>query len=274
MNRATDPDPLANYATLAAQGPTDAVLGHGFLTLVEPHPGHDAAYTRWYEDDHFHAGAMAFPWWFSGRRWIATRQLRELRESSDPAVDLDQGWSFATYWITQGRLAEQGRWLETVVSRLLAEGRMFAERTHVLTGYHDLVDEWQAPDHRPRGVHALEYPYCGLVLEVLDPPEAAPNWLAAEHVAPRLAWGEASQCLAFGPVPWPGQLEPSWFDYAAHPPGRVALLWFSESAPMESWADTFGTHRAAVEASGGSVALIGGFLPTVPGTDDHLDQVR
>src|SRR4051794_37761652 len=93
-------DLVEGYARLAAAGPTEALLGHAFLTLVEPHRGHDAEYTSWYEDDHFHAGAMAFPWWFSGRRWVATRALRALRDSSRPEVDLDPGWSFATYWIT------------------------------------------------------------------------------------------------------------------------------------------------------------------------------
>lgn len=267
-------DVVEEYAALAARGPTEAVLGHAFLTLVEPHRGHDGAYTRWYEDDHFHAGAMAFPWWFSGRRWIATRRLRELRETSVPGVDLDRGWSFATYWITAGRLAEQARWLETVVARLLAQGRMFAERTHVMTGFHDRVGEWQAPGHTPRGVHALEHPYGGLVLELVDAPAGAdPDWLGVTHVRPRLAAGEAAQCLAFRAVAWPGRLEPSWFEHTTVEAGRVALLWFVEGR-LEDWSSTFATHRAAVEAAGGGVAFLGGFLPAVPGTSTHLDQVR
>lgn len=56
------------YADLASQGPIEPALGHAFLTLVEPHNGHNAAYTRWYEDDHFHAAGMSFPWWFAGKR--------------------------------------------------------------------------------------------------------------------------------------------------------------------------------------------------------------
>ena len=266
---------LEGYSALPSQGPNAAVLGHAFLTLVEPHWGHEAAYTRWYEDDHFHAGAMAFPWWFSGRRWVATRALRELRQSSLADADLDRGWSFATYWITRGRLLEQARWLETTVGRLLADGRMFAERTHVLTGYHDHVREWQAPDHQPHGVHALEYPYDGVVLEVLDPPPGGrQGWLEADHVQPRLAGGEASLCLGFRPVPWPGRMQPSWFDYASSPEGRVVLLWFVEGPLIERWASFFGSHRAEVEAAGGSLVFVGGFLPTVPGTDRYLDQLR
>lgn len=269
-----DRDMIDASAELAASGPNEAALGHAFLTLVEPHRGHDREYTRWYEDDHFHAGAMAFPWWFAGRRWIATRALRALRDSSDLDTDLDRGWSLATYWISRGRLREQAAWLEGAVGRLLAEGRMFSERTHVMTGYYDHLGEWQAPRHQPRGVHALEYPYDGLVVEVIDRPAGADDWLADEYVGPRLARGEAAQCLAFGPVPWPGRLEPDWFDYAATPAGRIVLLWFLECDPSDGWARRFGTHRGTVEDAGGRLAFVGGFLPALPGTDNHLADVR
>jgi hypothetical protein len=262
---------LGGYASLASQGPIEPALGHAFLTLVEPHNGHDAAYTRWYEDDHFHAAGMSFPWWFAGRRWVATRALRQLRDSSLANADLDRGWSFATYWITRGRLREQALWLESTVGRLLADGRMFAERTHVMTGFFDHVTEWQAPGHQPRAVHALEYPYAGVVLEVVDPGRKGGRWLKENYVKPRLARGEAAQCLAFRPVPWPGQVEPPW---QSAPPDRTVLLWFVESGPADFWEGSFGTHRAAVEAAGGMVDFVGGFVPTLPGTDVYLDQLR
>ena len=31
-------------------------LGSMLFTLVEPHRGHEVAYNRWYERDHFYAG--------------------------------------------------------------------------------------------------------------------------------------------------------------------------------------------------------------------------
>ena len=33
-------------------------LGSMLLTLVEPHRGHEVAYNRWYERDHFYSGCM------------------------------------------------------------------------------------------------------------------------------------------------------------------------------------------------------------------------
>src|SRR5258708_30683587 len=81
----TDRAPNA-YSTLPSEGPYDAAIGAALITMVEPHPGHEAAYNRWYEDDHFYAGAMAMPWMFAGRRWVATRELQQLRFPDDSLV--------------------------------------------------------------------------------------------------------------------------------------------------------------------------------------------
>ena len=71
------------YRQLPKIGPHDARLGHALITLVEPAPGHEQAYNRWHEDDHFFAGALFMPWMFAGRRWVATRELRNLRYPPD-----------------------------------------------------------------------------------------------------------------------------------------------------------------------------------------------
>ena len=36
----------------------EIALGSALFTLVEPHTGHEVAYNRWYERDHFYAGCM------------------------------------------------------------------------------------------------------------------------------------------------------------------------------------------------------------------------
>ena len=59
------------YSTLPGEGPYDVAIGSALITMVEPHEGHEHAYNRWYEDDHFYSGAMAMPWMFAGRRWVA-----------------------------------------------------------------------------------------------------------------------------------------------------------------------------------------------------------
>ena len=70
----TDP-----YVEIAHHLPNEVRVGGALITLVEPHAGFEAAYNRWYEDDHFYSGAMAGPWIFSGRRFVATRDLRSRR---------------------------------------------------------------------------------------------------------------------------------------------------------------------------------------------------
>src|SRR5580700_3379578 len=54
-------------------------LGSILLTVVEPHRGHEVAYNRWYERDHFYSGCMIGPYQFAGRRFVATADLKALR---------------------------------------------------------------------------------------------------------------------------------------------------------------------------------------------------
>ena len=61
------------YEEIARQLPNDVRIGGALITMVEPHVGHEHAYNRWYEDDHFYSGAMHGPWTFAGRRWVAPR---------------------------------------------------------------------------------------------------------------------------------------------------------------------------------------------------------
>ena len=49
-------------------------VGSMLFTLVDPEKGHEVAYNRWYERDHFYAGCMVGPWLFAGSRWVAPRE--------------------------------------------------------------------------------------------------------------------------------------------------------------------------------------------------------
>ena len=51
-------------------------LGGALFTMVEPHPGHEVAYNRWYERDHFYAGCMIGAWTVSGARYVATTRVQ------------------------------------------------------------------------------------------------------------------------------------------------------------------------------------------------------
>ena len=49
------------YYHLAQTGPYAPAIGAALITMVEPHVGHERAYNRWYEDDHYNAGRDGVP---------------------------------------------------------------------------------------------------------------------------------------------------------------------------------------------------------------------
>src|SRR3546814_14063349 len=54
-------------------------LGSAMFSLTEPFPGKALEYNRWYERDHFFANGQQLPYFFTGRRFVATRALKALR---------------------------------------------------------------------------------------------------------------------------------------------------------------------------------------------------
>ncbi|MGW0294570.1 hypothetical protein [Streptomyces tuirus] len=270
------------YAELAAVGPYGTHPGHALITMVEPHPGHEYAYNRWYEDDHYYAGAMAMPWMFAGRRWVATRDLQLLRypEKSAIAQPVTAGCYLSTYWITAGRYDDHMRWTVAVNQRLNRDARVYHDRTHVLTAFQN----HEATVYRdgaagPRDVHALDHPYAGLVLQVVEadtPEQRAPllQWLRTRHLPKRLAGSPAALVTLFRPTPLPGDR----MTYVKQVEGvdtRLTLLWFLQTDPRECWEPYFtGLDTAVTESGLGRVELVAPFIPTVPGTDTYVDLLR
>ncbi|WP_335937043.1 hypothetical protein [Streptomyces sp. PTD5-9] len=270
------------YAELAALGPYEVRPGHALITLVEPHPGHERAYNRWYEDDHYYAGAMAMPWMFAGRRWVATRDLRELRypERSAVARPVGAGCYLSTYWVTEGRYDDHMRWTVGINKRLNRDGRVHHERTHVFTSFQD----HEATVYRdgaagPRDVHALDHPYRGLVLQVIDAeqPEMRGellDWLRSCHLPDRLEGSPAAMVTVFRPTPLPGD-RMSYVKQVEGLDTRLTLLWFLQEDPRKCWDGHFTGLDTAVGRSGlGRVELVAPFVPTVPGTDLYVEQLR
>lgn len=270
------------YGELAAVGPYGVHPGHALITMVEPHPGHEYAYNRWYEDDHYYAGAMAMPWMFAGRRWVAPRELQLLRhpEKSAVAEPVTAGCYLSTYWVTEGRYDEHMKWTVGINKRLNRDGRVYRDRTHVFTAFQD----HEATVYRdgaagPRDFHALDHPYRGLVLEVVDAEsggqrERLLEWLRAEQLPRAIAGSRAAMVTVFRPTPLPGDR----MTYVKQVEGvdtRLTLLWFLQADPRECWQELFAGRAEAVAESGlGRVELVAPFIPTVPGTDMYVDQLR
>ena len=122
-------------------------LGSFLLTVVEPHKGHEVAYNRWYERDHFYSGCMIGPWNLTGGRFVATRDCKARRQPAD-----SPGSYMALYWVQDGKYKEWVEWAGAQVGWLHKNGRMFEERDHIHTQMYKFRGAVaRDPDPRPAG---------------------------------------------------------------------------------------------------------------------------
>src|SRR6185437_5692684 len=145
-------------------------LGSMLLTVVEPHRGHEVAYNRWYERDHFYAGCMIGPYQFAGRRYVATADLKAMRTPDPSAITGEpaRGSYVSVYWVLDGYHDTWNRWAVRQVRALHAAGRMFEARDHVHTLlYRYAWEQRRDPDGVPVEL-ALDHPYKGFVALWID----------------------------------------------------------------------------------------------------------
>jgi hypothetical protein len=266
------------YYVLAQTGPYEAKIGAALITMVEPHVGHERAYNRWYEDDHYNAGAMAFPWMWAGRRWVAPVRYQAVRYPADSAVaqPVATGKYISTYWITDGQYENHLRWAVGTNHRLFADGRVYLERDHTFTSFQRYLGPIYRDDDGPRDIHALDYPYGGLVLEVIDAVDAAAcerllGWLQAERVP--AAGSPVAMGTVFQPMPLPADKQPYVKDVEGTDT-RLTILWFTEGDSLDAWHE-FADVGERVAATGlGRVELMAPFTPTLPGTETYVDDLR
>lgn len=259
------------------------VAGSALFTLVDPNKGHEIAYNRWYERDHFYAGCMIGPWLFAGKRWVATRAMKDLRFPADAdavASPIDKGSYLATYWVLDGKQAEHFGWAGEQVVELYTNNRGFMERQHAHTV---LLNK---PEHHYRDADpvpielALDHGYAGLAVVAVDPAEgvsddalgthleahALPALMNDSPIASMVAWRYVKMGEGTENAPMDLGMPPG-------PPERRLQLFFIEAAPDEVW-DRFHVYADDLAASGmGSVRFAAPFLPTVVGTDTYADQL-
>lgn len=237
-------------------------LGSMLFTLVEPHRGHEVAYNRWYERDHFYAGCMVGPWLFAGRRFVATKELKDQRSGAEADLfgGAGLGSYLAVYWILDEHHDDHVDWALRQVQWLHANGRMYAERDHIhtLLYRHAFTASGRADDAVPAEL-ALDHPFGGLTATLLRPaagqsPEQVGQQVAA--TAPELAIG-------FTPIPLPPDAPVSQQGHDRLE-GCVLVLSFTTEAPGGA---------PAPPPADGEVLWSGPFVPTVPGTDRYTDQL-
>ncbi len=222
-------------------------IGSTLLTLVEPHKGQEVAYNRWYERDHFYAGCLIGAGWFAGKRWVATRPLKDLRFPTGTGFlpDIDAGSYLATYWVLKGVEPESVAWGSAQVKWLHENGRMFEGRDHI----HTLIyaNRWAASrdDDGVPAELALDHPWGGLVLVMVDrhedvDPRDASTLLRDEVLPASMAGTPWALTVGLSPVPLPKEA-PVFQPANPGEERRTALLCFrtpthaSAGTPSRAW---------------------------------------
>jgi hypothetical protein len=261
-------------------------LGTMLYTLVEPHRGHEVAYNRWYERDHFYAGCQIGAYNFAGARFVATADLKALRVPAPgqaavavgPVGDSATGSYLGVYYVLDGHHDEWNRWAVDQVNTLHAAGRMFEHRDHIHTGLYRF--EWE---HRREedGVPAeltLDHRFPGLVSVFVDAADgvggAEVGRLYREELLPALLAGTpVATALGFSPLPLLADA-PGDVPRGGGSTERLLILFFVDEHPGASTVDFVAEQKAALERAGaGRVSWASPFVATVPGTDTYADRL-
>ena len=271
------------YTELPKVGPYDVEIGGALISLVEPHPGTEHVYNRWYEDDHFYSGALAMPWMFAGKRFVATRDLQLLRypEKSVIAAPVTAGCYLHLYWITRGRMDDHIRWTSSTNYRLRADDRIHTDRTHVYTSFQDYLGYTTGDPDGPRDIHSLDHDFPGVVMEVIDADERVgrdglDQWLTSDYVpwVQRSPHSPIAMTLRFCPQPLPDDKQPDVADI----PGvdrRITLIHLLHEDPRVHWMTRFSRHGARIDAGGkGRLELSAPFIAVAHGTNRYVDELR
>jgi hypothetical protein len=252
-------------------------LGHAIFSLMEPHPGHELAWNRYYERDHLVAAGSFAPWTMATQRWLATRAHKAVRQprQNPIAEPPERGTFLAAMWIQKDRLADQQTWVAEQMKQLAEQGRNFEERDVLVVGSWDyLGGTLRDADGVPPEL-ALDRRYPGLVLAWMEcrpeqSLEALRDSLLRDTLPALVGGSPIAQALCFTPLP-----KASWWPKAApEVPGvgqRVLVACFVERDPLEVWDEHFAGLGAALEsAARGRTLLVAPFVPVVPGVDPDL----
>jgi hypothetical protein len=257
-------------------------VGSMLLTLVEPNPGFERAYNRWYERDHYYAGCLVGPWLFAGSRWVAPRTLKDRRWPADSVIadPVDAGSYVAIYWVERGHHDDHFEaWAVPQVIELYAGGRGFPERTHVHTALFNHLDSVYRDDDPVPVELALDHHYDGLFILWWDarsgPADQLHRQLAADHLGPLLHGSDIEIASAWVPsVPDEGPRDvPMDLGSPAGGTDRLVQLLFV-GGDTEAAIDRVRTYTEGVVAAGlADLLLAAPFFRTVVGTDTYVDEL-
>jgi hypothetical protein len=215
-------------------------IGTAIVSYIEPHPGHEVDFNRWYELDHFPATVTGGPGVFAGARFVATSACKAVRPAGRLFGDPARGSYFGVAWVLPGKQSEWDTWVAREMQAISEEDRLFPYRDHVHTAVYRCAGRADDVD----AVVALDRGYGGVVV-VAD---------AGPMLAVPTAQVDALVVLT---------LERTIVSQAETLPHNLALAFCSD--PLA----TFATMADMVTGAG----FASPFLATVPGTDIYADDL-
>ena len=257
-------------------------VGSMLLTMVDPNPGFESAYNRWYERDHYYAGCMVAPHQMAGSRWVAPRRLKDERwPAGDCAVanPTDAGSYVAIYWVEAGCHDKWNDWSTERVVWLYSNNRGFPERKHTHTNLFDFIGSANRDaDGVPVDV-ALDSAYDGIFTVFFDAREG--NTAASVHDAlvasgayGRLMDGTKIEIVSsWTPVATPAADQPMDLGTPAGGPERLVQLLFVRGPVEAELARVKAYTDEVAEAGLADVHLAAPFFRTVFGTDTYVDEL-
>ncbi|MDV8070997.1 hypothetical protein R4P64_31240 [Rhodococcus sp. IEGM 1366] len=270
---------IANEDLSEPAGIPPVEVGTMLFTMVEPHAGRVVAYNDWYERDHQFGGATLGAHFFSNRRWVATRALKKLRfPASDGIIDdVSQGSFLATYWKEKGAEEEAEDWARGQWHWLNARGRISSDRDHVHTADYRLLSVTRQQQERVPLELALLHPFKGLLVTMISKPTDAQEGVVAqlEAIASETVVDNGVALLSTWEKTWPGGFrgEQVLVPTASKDEPVLLQMGFLREEPEHSW-HAVRAYAARVESeTEQEIRFASGFVPTVPGTTERLDEI-
>ena len=261
-------------------------VGSMLLTMVDPHPGYEVAYNRWYERDHYYEGCMIGPYLFAGSRWVAPRALKDKRWPPVETVarPYNAGSYVSIYWVQKDHAEDHfTNWASPQVHWIYANGRGFAERRHIHTSVFDYLGVvYRDADGVPVDL-ALDARYDGVVAIWLDAASGDANALQAElakDLAAKLVAGSTIESVSSwtprgGDASDQADRSNSPMDLGTRSGGAKRLVQLAfVRGPVEDVLSRVKTYTDAIEKAGlATLGLVAPFYPTAVGTDKYADQL-
>lgn len=256
-------------------------LGSVLISFLEAAPEQQKEMNRWYERDHFYSGCMVGANFFSGRRYIATRPLKDMRFPAQSPIteDISKGSFLTIYWMLDGRYEEALDWSIKQVHQLHDQKRMGPDKTNISSGFYQY--DWGSfrDDDGVPAELALEHPYKGVAMSYIDSRDGVSReefqTLCTQALDAAQSDSACAMSLCLQTLPLPDSV-PS---YVPRTPEdilrkRHLILHFFQEDPAECWPEFMKDFSTALDKTDcADIVLAAPFLPTIPGTDTYIDQL-